>query len=252
MRSILIFLWTLSVVSLSAQDNETAPDRWTPDDIIFTEYLSSPAFSNDGQMVVWTKRRGDREKDKFLTDLYLTRLDLVKDDRFRTFRLTNEDESDSEPLFAPDGETVYFLSSRDEGKKLWALSTFGGEPQEVHEFKESISDLQWLNDSTLTFVSEEGKTLYEQKLKEKKDNTVVVEDEEHWDPKRVYSFDLKNKTIKRLTSNKYPVRTYRVSRDGKWMVYSLQMSRHYPADGQPYPEYFLLELDSGQPARMLE
>ncbi len=255
MRSTFFWLLSLSVVLptlLAAQDSEPIADRWTPEDIIFTEYLASPSFSDDGRMVAWTKRRGDKKKDKFLTDLYLTRLDLSKDGLFRTFRLTNADESDSEPLFAPDGETLYFLSSRDEGKKLWALSTFGGEPAEVHEFKEGISDLQWLNDSTLTFVSEEGKTLYEQKLKEKKDNTVVVEDEAHWTPKRVYSFNIKRKIVGRLTSNQYPVRNYRVSRDGKWIVYSLQMSRHYPTDGKPYPEYYLLNLESGQPDRILQ
>jgi len=242
----------LSPFLLAAQDDQDDSSRWTPEDIIFTEYLSSPKLSPDGKMVVWTKRRGDKKKDKFLNDLYLTRLDLEKDGAFRTIRLTNADESDSSPLFSRDGETIYFLSSRDEGKKLWSLSIYGGEPEEVHEFEEGISNIGWLNDSTLTFVAEEGKTLYEQKLKEKKDNTVVVEDAEHWDADRVYAFDLKDKSIRRLTENEFPVRQYEVSRDGRWLVYSLQMSPHYPADGQPDPEYYLSDLNDGTTRQILE
>lgn len=249
--SLLTFCLMCLAATLAAQ-NEDSADRWTPEDIINTEYLRSPAISPDNNMLVWTKSRAFKKEDKFVSDLYLTRFDVTRDDVFRTFRLTNADESDSAPLFSRDGETIYFLSSRDEGKKLWSLSIYGGEPQEVHEFEEGISSIKWLNDTTLCYVSEEGKTLYEQKLKEKKDNTVVVEDSMHWNIKRVYAFDLKKKEQKRLTVNDYPISDYEVSRDGKWMVYYLQMSPHYPADAQPKNEYRLLNLESGEQTRILE
>jgi dipeptidyl aminopeptidase/acylaminoacyl peptidase len=245
-------LYLSCFVSPAKAQDQDSTTRWTPEDIIHTEHLRSPAISPDSKMLVWTKSRAFKKEDKFVSDLYLTRFDLMKDGRFRTFRLTNADENDSSPLFSRDGETIYFLSSREEGKKLWSLSIFGGESQEVHEFEEGISDIKWLNDSTLCYVSEEGKTLYEQKLKEKKDNTVVVEDSMHWDIKRVYAFDLKKKEQKRLTVNDYPISGYEVSRDGKWMVYYLQMSPHYPADAQPKNEYHLLNLESGEQTQILE
>jgi len=250
-NGLLLLLITL-YLPLAAQEDNAGPDRWKPEDIIHTEYLGSPVFSPNADMVAWTKRRGVKEKDKFVNDLYLTRLDLTKDGQFRSFRLTNADESDSSPLFSRDGETIYFLSSRDKGKKLWSLSLYGGEPTEVHEFENSISSLQWLNDSTLTYISEEGQTLYEQKLKEKKDNTVVVEDSMHWDIKRVYSFDLETKQSTRLTQNQYPISGYKLSRDGGWLLYYQQMSPHYPADAQPDPQYFLVNLESGEQERILQ
>ncbi len=242
----------LSAIPAQAQEKK-ADDRWTPEDIIHTEYLRSPELSPDNNMLVWTKRRAHKEGDKFVSDIYLTRFDVAKKDgNYRTFRLTNADESDSSPLFSRDGETIYFLSSRDKGKKLWALSIFGGEAREVHEFETGISNIQWLNDSTLCYVSEEGKSLYEQKMKEKKDNTVVVEDSVHWDIKRVYAFNLEKKQSRRLTTNDYPVSNYRVSHNGKWMVYYQQMSPHYPADAQPKTQYYLLDLESGAITRILE
>lgn len=234
----------LIVLPLQAQEQDD-PSRWTPEDIIYTEYLRSPVFSPDNRMVVWTKSRAVKDKDKFVSDLYLTRLDLQKDGSFRTIQLTRADESDHSPFFSHDGEKIYFLSSREKGKKLWSLSIYGGEPEEVHEFKEGISDPRRLNDSTLVYLSEEGATLYEEELKEKKDNTVVVEDSVHWKPRRLYTYSLASKKEQRLTDNAYRIAGYQVSHDGQWLVYSLIRSPHYGADAQPKPTHHLIDLRSG-------
>jgi dipeptidyl aminopeptidase/acylaminoacyl peptidase len=242
-----------------AQATKDTTEQWTPEDIIHTEYLQNIQFSPDKSMVVWTKNRGVEKKDKFVNDIYLTRLNLQKDGtsrnesgNYKTIRLTNSDESDHSPLFSRDGETIYFLSSRDDGKKLWSLSIYGGEAKEVHEFKDGIADLQWLSDSTLAFVSEEGKSLYEQELEEMEDNTVVVEDSLHWDIKRVYAFDIKNKKIERLSENAYPVEAYSISRDGRWMVTALTMSPHFGIDAHPKPTYYLYDLQNDTHRQILE
>nr|MCU0451684.1 prolyl oligopeptidase family serine peptidase [Bernardetiaceae bacterium] len=156
------------------------------------------------------------------------------------------------PLFSPDGKLIYFLSSREKGKKLWALPLAGGEPYEIKTFDNGLSNLQWLSDSTLTFVASEGKTLYETELETKKDFVEVVEDTAHFKPTRIFSFNLKNKTIKRLTDNHYPVGGYAVSKDGNWLVSSHIRSPHYGADAQPAPEYFLWNLPTGQKTKLFE
>jgi dipeptidyl aminopeptidase/acylaminoacyl peptidase len=251
MYKLLLILLCLAPGLVMAQD-ENDPTRWTPDDIIHTESMREVAFSPDKQMLVWTKRRGLKEKDKFVSDIYLTRLDVRKDGKFLTIPLTQSEESDYSPLFSRDGEKIYFLSSRDEGKKLWALSIYGGEAREVHEFENGISDIKWLSDSSLAFTAHDGKTLYEQQMEKKKDNTIVVEDSVHWTTKKVYVFDLKDQSIKRLSENRYPVGRYAVSRDGRWMITALQMSPHYPADAQPKTQYFLYDLQNDEKTRILE
>ena len=193
-----------------------------------------------------------KEKDKFVSDLYLTYLDLREDGKFKTVQLTNKDENDHSAIFSRDSKKVYFLSSRDKGKKLWVLDLLGGEAKEVHEFANGISNLKWLNDSTLLFTSNEGKTLYEQKLEEEKDNVVVVEDSVHWKANRIYSFHLDSKSIERITENKKPISSYTVSKDGKWLVYRMTMSRHYAADANPDPQYFLKDLESEEEEQILE
>lgn len=249
MRYHLPILFIIISLSLSAQSD---PKAWTIKDIINTEYLGSPVIAPNNTMVAWTKRRAVKEKDKFVNDIYLTRLDLKKDEKYRTFKMTSGDESDFAPFFSRDSETLYFRSSRDEGKKLWSLSVYGGEAQEVHEFKNGLSNVQWLSDSTFAFVASEGKTLHQQELKKKKDNVKVVEDSVHWSPKRVFQFDVKNKKIQRLTNNEYPVATYTASKDGQWIVYRLTMSPHYAADAQPAARYYLKNLTTGAEREILK
>ncbi|WP_400080537.1 prolyl oligopeptidase family serine peptidase [Winogradskyella sp. R77965] len=246
---ILVFSFIISFNSI-AQDKKD-PSRWTPEDIINTESMRSVSLSPDNSMVVWTKRKAEKEKDRFVSDIYLTRLNLIKDGEFKTIQLTNGKDNDYSPLFSKDGESIYFLSSRDKGKKLWKLSIYGGEANEVKEFKNGISNLQWKDANTLLFQSNDGKTLYETQIEEKKDNVIVVEDSLHWKPNHVYAFDLKEKSTSRLTSNKKPLAGYNVSKDGKWLVYAEQRSRSYASDAQKDPYRYLKNMKTGKAEQIL-
>ncbi|TYA78599.1 S9 family peptidase [Seonamhaeicola marinus] len=246
----LIALLVLSV-KFSYCQNEGDPTRWTPKDIINTEKLNSVSISPDNSMVVWTKQKGVKDKDRFVSDIYLTRLDIKEKDSYKTIQLTNGKDNDYSPIFSVDGEYIYFLSSRDKGQKLWKLSIYGGEAQEVKEFKNGISNLQWKNKDTLLFQSYDGKTLYEITNKEKKDNVVIVEDSLNWKPNHVYAFNLKNKTTTRLTSNKKPLSGYKISKDGKWLVYGVQRNISHASDAQRDPYQYLKNLETGKTTRIL-
>lgn len=245
-------LFIASICSIAQTDEKKDPKQWTPEDIIYTEYARSLSFSPDNKMVVWNKRKAVKKKDRFVSDLYLTRLDMIKKDAFRTFQITNGDDSDYSPTFSRDSEKIYFFSGRDKGNKLWEMSIFGGEPKKVHEFKNGISNMQWMSDSTFAFVSNDGKSLYEQEKAKEKDNVIVVEDSVHWKKSHIYQFDLKTKKVKRLTENNYPIYSYKVSQDGDWMLYSLVMSRHYASDATPDPQHYLKNLKTGDTKRILQ
>ena len=248
-RYFLLIIMTFSIHSLFAQSKKS---KWTVDDIMNTEYLRSASFSPDNTMIVWTKKRASKKKDRFVSDIYLSRINAKKDGKYRTVRLTNAEESDYAPFFSKDGEQIYFRSSRDKGNKLWALSIYGGEPEKVHEFKDGLSNIQWMSDSTFSFTASEGKSLYETQVKEKKDNTIVVEDSAHWEPSRIFSFSLKDKKIKRLTNNKYPIRQYKMAHNSQWLLYSVARSLHYDTDAQPAAYYYLKNLTTGKTTRILD
>ncbi|MFT6205090.1 MAG: Tol biopolymer transport system component, partial [Spirosomataceae bacterium] len=173
--------------------NAIAQDNWTSEEIINTESVSSPTFSPSGKMILWSKKEGVKKEDKFVSKLFLTRLDVQKEGKPLTVQLTQGETSERNAIFSKDGREIYFLSSRDKGKKLWKLSIYGGEPEEIYEFKNGISSVKWLDSTTVAFLSNEGKSLYDLNNEEVKDDTEIIEDSLHWNPTRVYAFDLKTK-----------------------------------------------------------
>ena len=56
-------------------------------------------------------------------------------------------------------------------------------------------------------------------VKEKKDTSMVVEDERHATPVRLFRFELKSKKVKRLTENTDRISAMAVSRDGAFRAY---------------------------------
>ena len=243
MRYLLLTLLTLVGTVSYAQ--------WTPEDVVNAESVAAFDLTPDGKMAVWAKRIASKEKDAFITKLFLTRLDQKEGGKFVTVQLTRGEESDRSPLFARDGKLIYFTSTRDKGKKLWGINPAGGEAYEIKSFENNISNLQWLSDSTLAFVAEEGKSLYEKELEEKKDDVQVIEDTAHFKPSRLFAFNVKTKEVRRLTDNRYPLSGYAVSRDGAWVVSTHVRSPHFGADGQPRPEIRLWNVEKKTQSRIL-
>ncbi len=99
-----LFITCLFVVNGQAQDQT----KWTPKDIINTQFLRSVSFSNNAKMLVWRQSKAVKKKDKFISNLFLTRLDVKKDGGFLSIPLTQGDESNYNPLFAKDDESIYF------------------------------------------------------------------------------------------------------------------------------------------------
>ena len=78
-------------------------------DMLAMERISDSQVSPDGETIVFTLRTTDLEADKGRTDLW-----LVGADGSRLRRLTSHEAGDFNPRWAPDGKSVYFLSSRSD------------------------------------------------------------------------------------------------------------------------------------------
>ena len=250
----LLLLCSLFLLLFTRAHAQQTGAPWTIDDVLMTERMSNATFSPDGKMLLWSKRRPGKAdaKDRFVSDLYLTRLDETEDGLPLTVQLTRTDDSDRSAIFSRDGKSIYFLSGREKGKKLWRMSVYGGEPEAVHEFKNGISSPVWKDDRTLIYRSNDGKSLREQELEEKKDNVIVVEDTTAWKRHRLYTFDLKTKESTRLTRDDKPVSSFSVSKDGQHLVYSLTGSPHQGSDAQPKSPFYYQNLTTGRRQRILE
>ncbi len=248
MKHLLRWLLAFAPIGMMAQA-PVDPKIWTPKDIVYQENISEVVFSPDGQKIAWVKRRPSEKKDKMVSDLYLTRLTATG---LKEVRLTRSEDTDHTPVFSADGETLYFLSSRNEGNALWSLSLWGGEPQVVDSFPNGISDLKRMNDSTLLFLSEEGESFAEMKAKKKKDDSEAIEDTAMFKPMRVFAFNTESKTVRRLTTGRFPVDNYAVSKNGQWLATRHIRSPHFGVDGLPKPAYVLWDLKSGTSRAILQ
>lgn len=95
-------------------------------DLIAFDRISEPRVSPDGGRVVFTVSALDLDANKRRSDLW-----LVGVDGKGLKRLTRHEASDTSAVFAPDGKSVYFLSTRSGSSQVWMLPLDAGEPQPV-------------------------------------------------------------------------------------------------------------------------
>ena len=90
--------------------------------------ISDPQVSPDGSRIVFVVRETDLEANRGRTDLW-----LVQTDGTALARLTSHPENDSNPRWAPDGKSVWFISSRSGSSQVWRIGIDGGEARKVSD-----------------------------------------------------------------------------------------------------------------------
>jgi dipeptidyl aminopeptidase/acylaminoacyl peptidase len=210
----------------------------TVDDVINMESADEFHISPDGNWVVWIKKVPNAAKNKHNRHIYLT---ATKEDR--TFQLTRGDVDDRSPQFSPDGSRVAFLSARGEKAKrqIYLLNLNGGEAQKLTNVEMGVNQYEWLNEGKILYAAREDSTLRERKLATDKDDVVVVADQRHFGPARLFEFDIESKKSTRLTANSGVISSFAVSPDGRWVVTNEQQNIDYPYDHRVPPKQFLID-----------
>lgn len=91
-------------------------------DLNTLERISGPAVSPDGKRIVFSVRRTDMDANKGRTDLWIINMDGTG-----LTRLTEDDFSESDATWSPDGNYIYFISNRTKSSQVWRLPVAGGE-----------------------------------------------------------------------------------------------------------------------------
>lgn len=100
-----------------------APRGFTVEDLVTMERVGSPAVSPDGNRVVYTVRTTDLDKNRGHTDLYLADL---RAPNAAPLRLTADADSSTDPEWSPNGDAIYFISSRSGSGQVWRVPAAGG------------------------------------------------------------------------------------------------------------------------------
>ena len=120
---------SLVLVLLAAAPAKTP---FTAADLVRLERVSDPHVSPNGHTVAYSVRETDWEANKGRTSIWLVDL---KDKQPRRITSTGNES----PRWSPDGNTLYFLSSRSGSSQVWSISMLGGEAVQVTSLPIDVS-----------------------------------------------------------------------------------------------------------------
>jgi dipeptidyl aminopeptidase/acylaminoacyl peptidase len=133
--SLLFFILHITVVvCASASAGQTHP--FSVNDMLAMDRISDPQISPDGRWIVFVLRKTDLEANRGRTDLWLIGVDGTG-----LRRLTSHPDNDFNPRWAPDGRSVYFISTRSESSQVWRIRVDGGEAEQVTDESLDVSNL---------------------------------------------------------------------------------------------------------------
>ncbi len=131
--SSIVLLITLGIVSSKSQG---ATHLFSVHDMLAMDRISDPQVSPDNKWIVFVVRTTDLEANRGRTDLWLVD---VEGKNLR--RLTTSPENDLNPRWAPDGKSIWFLSSRSGSSQVWRIKVDGGEAEQITKQPLDINNL---------------------------------------------------------------------------------------------------------------
>ncbi len=106
-------------------------------DMLAMDRISDPRVSPDGLTVAFTVRVTDLEADKGRNDVW-----IAPTGGGGARRLTSHEADDTQARWAPDGKSLFFVSTRTGSAQVFRLSLEGGEPQAVTSLPLDVDALE--------------------------------------------------------------------------------------------------------------
>ena len=195
----------------------------TIDDYLALKSVGDPQLSPDGKRVAYTVTEISLKDNRGVSRIWLAD---VAAGGAQPRPLTAGPGSDRQPRWSPDGRTLTFVSTRENGAQLWVLPIDGGEARRLTSLPDGVSDPMWLPDGTGLLFTSDIKWPTEQEINRR--NGDYPTDARiwtglfwrHWDDWRagkrqhVFSVSLAGGAAKDLTPVDHDVPTIATSGDG--------------------------------------
>ena len=128
LRLLLLGAFSAAMATTAAVPALAAPRGFTVEDMVAMERVGHPVLSPDATRVVYTVRTTNLDKNRGNTQLWM--IDL-RAPNAAPRQLTRGDTSAGDPQWSPNGDAIYFLSSRSGSSQVWQLPLNGGEAAKV-------------------------------------------------------------------------------------------------------------------------
>ena len=165
----------LAVGLACGADAQESQSKWTPELALQVKGVGNVVPSPDGTRVLFevTQAVMDGETSEFRTHIWVARADGS-----RQFQLTRGDESTSGATWSPDGQWIYFSSSRGgEKSNIFRISIEGGEAERLTDLDGGLGGFQPSPDGAwIALTMSDPETDEEEaEKKEKRDAKVIDE-----------------------------------------------------------------------------
>ena len=144
-------------------------------------------------------------------------------------QLTFSAKSDSSPKWAPDGQSVAFLSDRDGADQIYLLRMRGGEAEKITDRKDRIQSFRWSPDGRhIAFLMAEPKSDAQLAREKDKDDARVAEKEDRL--ARIWDVDVASHAVRQVTSTPHRIGQIEFTPAGDTLIVA--------ASAKPYADQF--------------
>ncbi len=137
----------------------------TFDDFIALKAVSDPQLSPDGRQVAYVVATPSLQENRNLAHIWLADLQTGENRQ-----ITHGTGSDFAPRFSPDGKSIAFISTREDGAQVWVMPLGGGEGRKVTSLPDGAGDLYWLPDGHGFVVMSDVKWPEQQEIDRRNDD----------------------------------------------------------------------------------
>jgi dipeptidyl aminopeptidase/acylaminoacyl peptidase len=199
-----------------AASRPSGPPVFSLEHALTLKAIQAITWSRDGRRIAFVVNAPDTAENTTNQDIWLW--DASSD----TCRpLTRHPKNDYAPQFSPGGDTLAFISPRenDEGKtSIWLLPLNGGEPWKLATFVESVGEMRWSPDGkSIAYTMLDTLPKQVKDWKKKKWDHVVEDDIPQYN--HLWRIDLASGKQTRITSGKFMVADPEWSPDSKSIAF---------------------------------